>query len=133
MLASEKPLPLQIWLQENIECSEQTVGSVKDSRSRFHLERLFLFSWGNTAQSPPDGFARNLPKNLTTHLTHKLCAVLPWVSCVMETEIFPHLVCKKNEKLAIAAMPELWYSEDNLSGTSRSKLLFWRNYHGKSL
>lgn len=80
MPASEKPLPLQIWLQENIECSEQTVGSVKDSRSRFHLERLFLFSW---------------------------------VSCVMETETFPHLVCKKNEKLAIAAMPELWYSEGN--------------------
>lgn len=100
MPASEKPLPLQIWLQENIECSEQTVGSVKDSRSRFYLERLFL---------------------------------LPWVSCVMETETSPHLVCKKNEKLAIAAMPELWYSEDNLSGTSRSKLLFWRNYHGKSL
>ena len=113
MPALEKPLPLQIWLQENIECSEQTVGSVKDSRSRFHLERLFLFSWGNTAQSPPDGFVR---------CCHG-----------METETSPHLVCKKNEKLAIAAMPELWYSEDNLSGTSRSKLLFWRNYHGKSL
>lgn len=51
----------------------------------------------------------------------------------METETSPHLVCKKNEKLAIAAMPELWYSEDNLSGTIRSKLLFWRNHHGKSL
>ena len=51
----------------------------------------------------------------------------------METEMLPRLVCEKNEKLAIAAMPELWYSEDNLSGTSRSKLLFWRNYHGKSL
>lgn len=31
----------------------------------------------------------------------------------METETFPHLVCEKNEKLAIAAMPELWYSEGN--------------------
>lgn len=31
----------------------------------------------------------------------------------METETFSHLVCKKNEKLAIAAMPELWYSEGN--------------------
>ena len=35
---------------------------------------------GNTAQNPPDGFARNLPKNLTTHLTHKLCAVSPLFS-----------------------------------------------------
>ncbi|WP_455522995.1 hypothetical protein, partial [Ruminococcus sp.] len=25
------------------------------------------------------------------------------------------------------------FPEDNLSGTSRSKLLFWRNHHGKSL
>ena len=32
---------------------------------------------GNTASSPPDGFARNLPKNLTTHLTHKLYSVFP--------------------------------------------------------
>ena len=64
---------------------------------------------GNPAQSPPDGFARNLradfpsycpeipcqtyslpaeflcnlPKNLTTHLTHKLCAVLPWKSLIV--------------------------------------------------
>ena len=36
-----------------------------------------VFYKGSTAQSPPDGFARNLSKNLTTHLTHKLCAVLP--------------------------------------------------------
>ena len=127
MPASEKPLPLQIWLQENIECSEQTVGSVKDSRFRFHLERLFLFSCDNTAQSLC-GVVR-----LRAKPSGGLCAVLPWVSCVMETEMLPHLVCEKNEKLAIAAMPELWYSEDNLSGTSRSKLLFWRNYHGKSL
>ena len=27
--------------------------------------------------SMPAEFLRNLPKNLTTHLTHKLCAVLP--------------------------------------------------------
>ena len=25
----------------------------------------------------PEEFLGNLPKNLTTHLTHKLCAVLP--------------------------------------------------------
>ncbi|ERJ90666.1 hypothetical protein RUMCAL_02796, partial [Ruminococcus callidus ATCC 27760] len=47
-----------IFVRYCLECSEQTVGSVKDSRSRFHLERLFLFSCDNTAQSPPDGFVR---------------------------------------------------------------------------
>jgi hypothetical protein len=29
----------------------------------------------------PAEFLGNLPKNLTTHLTHKLCAVLPWKNC----------------------------------------------------
>ncbi|RGM82918.1 hypothetical protein DXB92_01325 [Ruminococcus sp. OM06-36AC] len=34
--------------------------------------------YGNTASSLPAKFLCNLPKNLTMHLTHKLCTVLPY-------------------------------------------------------
>ena len=33
----------------------------------------------------PAEFLVNLPKNLTTHLTHKLCAVLP--KCIKQSEV----------------------------------------------
>jgi len=36
---------------------------------------MHLDDSGSTEQSQPDGFARNLPKNLMTHFTHKLYAV----------------------------------------------------------
>lgn len=41
--------------------------------------RFFGISHKNplTYDSMPAEFLCNLPKNLTTHLTHKLCAVLP--------------------------------------------------------
>ena len=106
---------------------------------------------GNTAQSPPDGFARNLradfpsycpeipfqtyslpaeflgnlPKNLTTHLTYKLCAVLPkqrqyctksvWRLCTPSACKFPVIFHKNAREYIQYSLRFLFHLTKNLT------------------